>query len=153
MADGLSYGDNAKAAFITRGLTEITALGVRLGANPLTFSGLAGLGDLIATCSSPLSRNHHAGREIANGRSLTEVTKSMDNIAERVTTTIATRSLAQQLDMEMPITEKIYQVLYDALDPRQAVKELMEADTRHEFAGRKWNLFALFRSRKRAQSP
>ncbi len=84
IADGLSYGDNAKAAFITRGLTEITALGVALGANPLTFSGLAGLGDLIATCSSPLSRNHQVGVDLSKGHSLTEIMESMTEVAEGV---------------------------------------------------------------------
>ncbi len=112
MVDGLSYGDNAKAAFITRGLTEITALGVALGANPLTLSGLAGLGDLIATCSSPLSRNHYVGMELTKGRQLREIIGSMDSVAEGVGTTAAAWNLAQQLGLEMPLTEKIYRVLY-----------------------------------------
>ncbi len=150
MADGLGYGDNAKAAFMTRGLTEMTALGVAVGANPLTFSGLAGLGDLIATCASPLSRNHYVGVELTNGRSLNEITDSMTGVAEGVTTTIAARNLAQQLGVEMPITERIYQILYEGVNPRQAAAELMEADTRHELAGRKWKLFSLFRRRKRS---
>jgi len=150
MADGLNYGDNAKAAFITRGLTEITALSVTLGANPLTLSGLAGLGDLIATCASPLSRNHHVGVELTKGRSLTEITDSMDGIAEGVTTTSAAWELAQQLGLEMPITEKIYHVLYRSLDPRQAASELMAAEATHELAGRRWNLFSLFRRRRRS---
>ena len=142
MADGLGYGDNAKAAFITRGLTEMTALGVALGANPLTFSGLAGLGDLIATSASPLSRNHYVGVELAKGRSLEEITASMTEVAEGVTTTIAARNLARQLGLEMPITEKIYQVLCEGVDPRQAAVELMAAETKHELAGRKWKLFS-----------
>ncbi len=150
MADGLGYGDNAKAAFITRGLTEITALSVVLGANPLTLSGLAGLGDLIATCASPLSRNHYVGVELTRGRSLTEIIDSMDGFAEGVTTTSAAWELAQQLGLEMPITEKIYQVLYRGLDPRQAAGELMAAEATHELAGRRWNLFTLFRHRKRS---
>ena len=150
MADGLGYGDNAKAAFMTRGLTEMTALGVALGANPLTFSGLAGLGDLIATCTSPLSRNHYVGVELTNGRSLKEITDSMTGVAEGVSTTIAARHLAQQLGVEMPITERIYQILYEGVDPHQAAAGLMEADARHELAGRKWKLFSLFRRRKRS---
>ncbi|GAG81040.1 unnamed protein product, partial [marine sediment metagenome] len=109
MVDGLGYGDNAKAAFITRGLTEMAALGVALGANPLTFSGLAGLGDLIATCASPLSRNHYVGMELTKGRSLKEITDSMTGVAEGVTTTIVAWNLAQAAGLEMPITEKIYQ--------------------------------------------
>jgi glycerol-3-phosphate dehydrogenase (NAD(P)+) len=145
IADGLGYGDNAKAAFITRALTEITALGVALGANPLTFAGLTGLGDLIATCASPLSRNHHVGVELTKGRSLEEITKSMTGVAEGVTTTIVAYNLAQQLGLEMPITEKIYQVLYQGLSPKQAALELMEAEAKHELVGRKWRLFSLFK--------
>ncbi|UCG10818.1 MAG: NAD(P)-dependent glycerol-3-phosphate dehydrogenase [Dehalococcoidia bacterium] len=151
MTDGLDYGDNAKAAFITRGLTEITALGVALGANPLTFSGLAGLGDLIATCASPLSRNHYVGVELTKGRPLTEIVDSMEGVAEGVSTTIAVRTIAQQMGLEMPITEKIYRVLYEGLDPRQAGEELISASVaQHELAGRKWKLFSLFRRRKRS---
>ncbi len=145
MADGLGYGDNAKAAFITRGLTEITALGVAMLANVLTFSGLAGLGDLIATCASPLSRNHYVGVELTKGRSLKEITDSMTGVAEGVSTTLAAWNLAQQMGLEMPITEKIYQVLYQGVDPRQAVSELMAAEVKHELDGRKWRLFSVFR--------
>jgi len=148
MADGLGYGDNAKAAFITRGLTEMAALGVALGANPLTFSGLAGLGDLIATCASPLSRNHYVGVELTKGRSLKEITDSMTGVAEGVTTTIVAWNLAQAAGLEMPITEKIYQVLYGGLDPRQGAVKLMAAEARHELAGRKWKLFSFFRHQK-----
>lgn len=145
IADGLGYGDNAKAAFMTRGLTEITALGMALGANPLTFSGLAGLGDVIATCTSPLSRNHYVGAEMAKGRSLAEITDSMTEVAEGVNTTLVARNMAQQLGLEMPITEKIYQVLYENADPRQAATELMGGNVRHELSGRRWRLFSLFR--------
>lgn len=148
IADGLGYGDNAKSAFMTRGLTEITALGVALGANPLTFSGLAGLGDLIATCSSPLSRNHYVGTELAKGRPLKEITENMDGVAEGVATTLVAWSLAQQLGLEMPITDKVYEVLYMGLDPRKAVDDLMAADVQHELTGRKWTLFSLFRRQK-----
>ncbi len=149
IADGLGYGDNAKAAFMTRGLTEITALGVAMGANPLTFSGLAGLGDVIATCASPLSRNHYVGEELAKGRSFVEITDKMTEVAEGVGTTIVARNLAQQIGLEMPITEKIYQVLYENLEPRQAAAELMGGNARHELVGRRWKLFSLFKRRKR----
>ncbi len=152
IADGLHYGDNAKAAFVTRGLTEITALGMSLGANPLTFSGLAGLGDVITTCASPLSRNHHVGMELAKGRPLTEIVDSMKEVAEGVNTTLVARDLAQQLGLEMPITEKIYQVLYENADPKQAAVELMGGNAKHELAGRRWRLFSLFRRRKRAST-
>jgi len=152
MADGLGYGDNAKAAFMTRGLTEMAALGVALGASPLTLSGLAGLGDLMATCASPLSRNRYVGVELAKGRPLEEITASMTEVAEGVSTAIAARNLARQLGLEMPITEKIYQVLYEGVDPRQATVELMMAETKHELAGRKWKLFSFFRRRKRSST-
>jgi glycerol-3-phosphate dehydrogenase (NAD(P)+) len=145
IADGLGYGDNAKAALITRGLTEITALGVALGANPLTFSGLTGLGDLIATCSSPLSRNHYVGVELTKGRTLEDIIKSMTSVAEGVGTTIVAYKLAKQFEIEMPITERIYKVLYKKLDPHKAALELMEAEARHELMGRRWRLFSLFR--------
>lgn len=149
IADGLGYGDNAKAAFMTRGLTEITALGMALGANPLTFSGLAGLGDVIATCASPLSRNHYVGTELAKGRPLAEILESMTEVAEGVNTTLVATNLAQQLGLEMPITEKIHQVLYEDADPRQAAVELMGGNAKHELSGRRWRLFSLFRRRKR----
>jgi len=148
IADGLGYGDNAKAAFMTRGLTEITALGVALGANPLTFSGLAGLGDVIATCASPLSRNHYVGVELSKGRSMTEITNSMTEVAEGVSTTLVVHDLAQQLELEMPITEKIYQILYENAEPRQMAAKLMGGNTRHELSGRRWKLFSLFRRQK-----
>jgi glycerol-3-phosphate dehydrogenase (NAD(P)+) len=148
IADGLGYGDNAKAAFMTRGLTEITALGMALGANPLTFSGLAGLGDVITTCASPLSRNHFVGVELAKGRALAEILESMNQVAEGINTTLVAHNLAQQLGLEMPITEKIYQVLYENADPKVAAVELMGGNARHELAGRRWRLFSLFRHRK-----
>lgn len=149
MADGLGYGDNAKAAFITRGLTEVSALGVAMGANPLTFSGLAGLGDLIATCSSPLSRNHYLGVELTKGRAAEEIASTMDGVAEGVTTTRVAWELAQGLGLEMPITEKIYKVLYQGLSPREAAQELMSAPVNHELTGRKWTLFSYLSRRKR----
>jgi len=125
IANGLGLGDNAKAAFITKGLAEITSLGIALGANPLTFSGLSGLGDLIATCSSPLSRNHYVGVELAKGRSLNDIKSGMQSIAEGVDTTLATYQLAQQLGVQMPIIEKLYQVLFEGSDPRRAMIELI----------------------------
>jgi glycerol-3-phosphate dehydrogenase (NAD(P)+) len=152
IADGLGYGDNAKAAFMTRGLTEITALGMALGANPLTFSGLAGLGDVIATCTSPLSRNHYVGTELAKGRPLAEVTDSMTEVAEGINTTLVAQNIAQKIGLEMPITEKLYQVLYEDADPRQAAVELMGGNVKHELSGRRWRLFSLFRRSRRPSS-
>jgi len=148
IADGLSYGDNAKAAFMTRGLTEITALGVALGANPLTFSGLAGLGDVIATCASPLSRNHYVGVELTKGRSVTEILNTMNGVAEGVTTTLVARNLAHNLGLEMPITERVYRVLYENADPGEVAAEMMGVNVRHELSGRKWRLFSFLRRRK-----
>ncbi|MDP3880402.1 MAG: NAD(P)H-dependent glycerol-3-phosphate dehydrogenase [Dehalococcoidales bacterium] len=150
IADGLGYGDNAKAALITRGLTEMTALGVALGANPLTFSGLAGLGDLVATCASPLSRNHYVGVELTKGRSLAEIAESMSGVAEGVTTTLVVWEIARQMGLAMPITEAIYQVLYEGADLRQKAARLMSAVNSHELAGRKWRLFSFLRRRKRS---
>jgi glycerol-3-phosphate dehydrogenase (NAD(P)+) len=152
IADGLGYGDNAKAAFMTRGLTEITALGMALGANPLTFSGLAGLGDVITTCASPLSRNHYVGVELAKGRPLAEILESMHQVAEGVNTTLVAHNLAQQQGLEMPITEKIYQVLYENADPKLAALDLMGGNAKHELSGRRWRLFSLFRHRKNTAS-
>ncbi|MBI2846728.1 MAG: NAD(P)-dependent glycerol-3-phosphate dehydrogenase [Chloroflexi bacterium] len=126
MADGLGQGNNAKAAFITRGLAEITRLGMAAGAQPLTFAGLACLGDLIATCSSPLSRNRYVGEQLAKGRALKEIVSSMHAIAEGLDTTMAARKMAKKLGVEMPITELTYRVLFEGLPPRQAVIELME---------------------------
>ncbi len=152
IADGLGYGDNAKAAFMTRGLTEITALGVALGAHPLTFAGLAGLGDLIATCNSPLSRNHYVGVELTKGRSVTEIISTMNGVAEGVTTTLVARNLAHNLGLEMPITERVYQVLYENADSRQVAAEMMGGNARHELAGRKWRLFSFFKRRRRSSA-
>jgi glycerol-3-phosphate dehydrogenase (NAD(P)+) len=148
MIDGLGYGDNAKAAFITRGLTEMAALGLALGASPLTLTGLTGLGDLIATCASTLSRNHYVGVELTEGRSLEEITRSMVGVAEGVTTTAAVWNLAQQLKLGMPITEKIYEVLYMNRDPQEVMSEILGAAGKHELAGRKWQLFSLFRHKR-----
>jgi glycerol-3-phosphate dehydrogenase (NAD(P)+) len=152
IADGLGYGDNAKAALVTRGLVEMTALGVALGANPLTFSGLAGLGDLMATCASPLSRNHYVGVELTKGRPLKEITGAMSGVAEGISTTLATWHLARELGVEMPITEQMYRVLYQGIDPREAARELMDAQARHELAGRKWRLFSYIRRKNRSRS-
>ena len=133
IGDGMGYGDNGKAAFITRGLTEITRLGVSAGASPLTFAGLAGLGDLIATAASPLSRNRYVGEQMAKGRSLRDILSTMQNVAEGVDTTAAAMKMARELGVEMPITEAMYRVLFEGLDPRQAVVELMGRVPRPEW--------------------
>lgn len=132
IADGLGVGDNAKAAFITRGLAEITRLGVAAGAQPLTFAGLAGLGDLVATCASPLSRNRYVGEQLARGKTWLEIRGSMTNVAEGVNATGAALALAGKLHVEMPITQVTYRVLFDGLAPREAVAELMGRPPRAE---------------------
>jgi len=148
IADGLGYGDNAKSAYITRGLTEISALGVALGANPLTFSGLAGLGDLVATCASPFSRNHYVGVELGKGRPLKEILDSMDSVAEGVSTTLVAYELARKMGLGMPITERLYKILYEKADPRQVALEMIGGNARHELVGRRWRLFSFFRRKK-----
>jgi glycerol-3-phosphate dehydrogenase (NAD(P)+) len=135
VCDGFGFGDNARAAFVTRGLAEIARLGVAAGARPLTFLGLAGAGDLVATCYSPLSRNHRLGVELAKGRSLDDILLSLEGVAEGVTTTVAALELARGHDVEMPITEKTHQVLFEGLEPRRAATELMGRSPRHEIHG------------------
>lgn len=134
-SDGLGFGDNAKAAFLTRGLAEIARLGIAMGANPLTFAGLAGMGDLMATCVSKHSRNRRLGEELARGRSLEEALASLGMVAEGVATTAAAWQIANHYQIEMPITETIYRVLFEGHSPRQAVIELMERDRKGELAG------------------
>ena len=126
ICDGLEFGENAKAALITRGLAEIARLGVAAGAQPLTFAGLAGVGDVIATCASRLSRNRFVGEQLALGRSWPEIRASMDNVAEGVNATGAALRLAEQLDVEMPIAQTTYRVLHEGLSPREAAIELMQ---------------------------
>lgn len=125
ICDGLGFGTNAKSAFITRGLAEITRLGLAAGASPLTLAGLAGLGDLVATCFSPLSRNRRVGEEMARGKPLAQVLADLGQVAEGVDTTAAALLLAERLKVEMPITRATYRVLFEGLPPAQAVSELM----------------------------
>ncbi|MFD2640338.1 NAD(P)H-dependent glycerol-3-phosphate dehydrogenase [Piscibacillus salipiscarius] len=125
ISDGLGYGDNAKAALITRGLAEIARLGTKLDANPLTFAGLTGVGDLIVTCTSQHSRNWRAGNMLGKGYVLQDVLDQMGMVVEGVRTTKAAYQLAQKLDIPMPITEGLYELLFDEKDPKQVVDELM----------------------------
>ncbi len=133
ISDGLDLGDNAKSAFITRGLAEITRLGIAAGAQPLTFAGLAGMGDIIATCSSPLSRNRYVGEQLARGKSWPEIRESMDNVAEGVNTTGAAVAMAEELDVEMPISDVTYRMLFEGLPPTEAIAELMGRPPRSEW--------------------
>lgn len=135
IGDGMGAGDNAKAAFLTRGIAEIARLGVASGAQVLTFAGLSGIGDLIATCSSPLSRNHTVGRELAKGRDLDDIVSSMSEVAEGVTTTRAARLLGERLNVDLPIVEQMHRVLFEGLSPIEAVATLMEREPKHEWQG------------------
>jgi len=125
ITDGLGYGDNAKAALITRGLAEITRLGARMGANPLTFSGLTGLGDLIVTCTSVHSRNWKAGNMLGKGNSLEDVVSGMGMVIEGVRTAKAAHQLAAKYDVSMPLTESLYSVLFEGVAPKESVDALM----------------------------
>jgi glycerol-3-phosphate dehydrogenase (NAD(P)+) len=125
ISDGLAFGDNAKAALMTRGLAEISRLGLRLGANPLTFSGLAGIGDLIVTCTSTHSRNWRAGNMLGKGHQLEDVLAKMGMVVEGVKTTKAAYELALNLNVEMPITQVLYQILFENKRPKQGVEDLM----------------------------
>jgi glycerol-3-phosphate dehydrogenase (NAD(P)+) len=123
MIDGLGLGDNAKGAFITWGWSEVVSLGVTLGARASTFYGLAGLGDLIATCSSNLSRNHYVGYELAKGRSLSEISASMPHVAEGVATTAAVHRLAKTQGLKLPIINLIYGILFEGLPPSRVLSK------------------------------
>jgi len=125
MVDGLGYGNNAKAAYMAHGLSEIANLGVAMGAKPLTFLGLSGLGDLLATCDSSLSRNHTLGEGMARGRSMKEMIESIGSTVEGIPTTAAALKMSKELGVEMPITERIYRVLYEGLSPAKAMAELI----------------------------
>jgi glycerol-3-phosphate dehydrogenase (NAD(P)+) len=132
IVDGLRFGRNTLAALITRGLAEITRLGVSRGGNPLTFSGLSGMGDLVLTCTGDLSRNRQVGLAIGRGRTLDEILSEMEMVAEGVATTLSARQLAAEMGVEMPITEQVYLALYEGKDARSAVSDLMGRALRDE---------------------
>jgi glycerol-3-phosphate dehydrogenase (NAD(P)+) len=134
ISDGLGYGLNTRAALITRGLAEITRLGVKLGAHPLTFSGLGGLGDLVLTCTGSLSRNRTVGLKLGEGRTLKQALDEMTMVAEGVKTTKSCYNLAASVGVEMPILEQTYQVLYENKDCRTAVQELYQRSLKEELA-------------------
>ncbi len=124
-SDGLNFGSNARAALITRGLAEIMRLGVAMGAEQRTFFGLAGMGDLVLTCTGELSRNRTVGFKIGKGMKLEEIISGMKMVAEGIKTAKAAYALSKKMAVEMPITEQVYQILYEGKDPKDAVKELM----------------------------
>ena len=132
MTAGLGYGSNSIAALITRGLAEVSRLAMSQGAKLETLMGLAGLGDLVLTCTGSLSRNRYVGEELGKGRSLNEITAGMYEVAEGVKTTQAVKQLASKLGVEMPITDQVYAVLYEKLSAREAVSELMSRPLRAE---------------------
>ena len=132
IADGLGFGHNTRAAVITRGLAEISRLGVRLGCNPLTLAGLAGMGDLVLTCNGPQSRNRQAGLLFAQGKSLAEVQTAMRQVAEGIRTTRSVHDLAAKVGVEMPISAAIYRVLYENQPVGQVMSDLLGRPPRHE---------------------
>ena len=132
ISDGLGYGTNTRAALITRGLAEISRLGVAMGAEPLTFSGLGGLGDLVLTCTGDLSRNRTVGLKLGQGKKLSTILSEMNMVAEGVMTTRSAWNLASKIEVEMPILEQVYQVLYKDKPCNEAVSDLLSRSLKHE---------------------
>ena len=135
IGEALQVGDNGRAAFLSRGLAEIARLGVALGASPLTFSGLAGLGDLIATAYSRHSRNRYLGEQLGRGRPLVEILAGMVHVVEGVETTRAARALATGAGVDMPIADAVYRVLFEGVSPPDAIHALMTREAQDELAG------------------
>ena len=131
-SDALGFGSSARAALITRALAEITRLGVAMGANPLTFAGLAGLGDLVLTCTGDLSRNRTVGLKIGQGMGLKEITAGMNMVAEGIKTTRSAYELSKKMGVEMPITTQVFELLYKGKEPKEAVKALMTRELKGE---------------------
>lgn len=132
ISDGLGFGDNTKAALMTRGMYEMSKMGLMLGANPHTFNGLSGMGDLIVTCTSMHSRNRRAGILIGKGRSIEQATKEVGQVVEGIKTTKSAYQLAKKHNIEMPISQSLYQVLYNGKDPKDAVNILMTRKKKEE---------------------
>jgi glycerol-3-phosphate dehydrogenase (NAD(P)+) len=132
IVDGLSAGSNAKAALVTRGLVEISRLATAMGAQPATFSGLAGLGDLITTCISPEGRNRHVGEQIGKGEKLEEILAEMPGVAEGVTTTMSVMELARRYRVEMPITAAVHAILFEGKEVLAALTDLMTREPKPE---------------------
>jgi glycerol-3-phosphate dehydrogenase (NAD(P)+) len=132
ISDGLNLGLNTRAALITRGIAEIQRLGVRLGANSKTFMGLAGIGDLVLTCTGTLSRNWNVGNKLGQGIKLDAILSETRTVAEGVKTTKSVFNLSQKVGVEMPIAEQVYHILYDDLDPKEALRTLMSRDLKQE---------------------
>ena len=138
-ADGLGFGDNGKAGLMTRGLAEMMRVGIAAGANPLTFAGLAGIGDVIATCGSKLSRNHRLGEELAKGRSWTEIEASLPGVAEGAYTVDAALALADRLGVEMPIAREVHNALFEGKSVQRCLVDLLARESKDELADfRSW---------------
>jgi glycerol-3-phosphate dehydrogenase (NAD(P)+) len=136
VADGMGLGDNTKALLLTRSLNEMARLGASMGADLVTFGGMAGIGDLMATCASPLSRNHQVGERLAQGQTLEEIQSSMMMVAEGVKTTRAVHQYARSLDLDLPIARAVYQLLYEGLSVREVMQRLMSRAVGYEFPPR-----------------
>ncbi|MCX7770704.1 MAG: NAD(P)H-dependent glycerol-3-phosphate dehydrogenase [Proteobacteria bacterium] len=132
ISEGMSLGYNAMAALITRGLAEMTRLGVAMGANPLTFKGLSGVGDLVLTCTGSLSRNRQVGIKLAQGMKINDIEGQMRMVAEGVKTSKAVKNLAEKYGVEMPISESVYNIIYNGYSPTNALKELMQRQLKFE---------------------
>ena len=132
ISDGAGFGDNTKAAIMTRGVYEITRLGAKMGAQPRTFAGLSGIGDLIVTCMSRHSRNRHVGEEIGKGRKVADVLAEMVMVAEGVATSQSVHELSGKHGIEMPIVSEVYRVLFEGKDPHRATEDLMTRDAKGE---------------------
>jgi len=132
ISDGLGFGLNARAALVTRGLAELTRLGLKLGGRPETFMGLSGMGDLILTCTGDLSRNRQLGLRLAAGESLEGALRELGHVAEGATTALEVERLARELNVDMPITEAVVQILNQEMPPREAVAALLARDLKDE---------------------
>ncbi len=137
ISDGFGFGSNSMAGLVTRGLAEMTRLGLKLGARQETYAGLAGLGDLVLTCTGKLSRNRYVGFELGKGKSLEEIVSGMKMIAEGISTTKSIRQLAQREKVEMPICEQVFQIIYGKKDPKQALYDLMSRELKEEYKTQK----------------
>lgn len=135
ICDGLGLGHDARAALITRGLSEVKRLGLTFGAQEITFSGLSGIGDLVLTCTASLSRNYSVGFNLGKGKTLAEITANTNSVAEGVSTTLAAWRLSREKGIEMPITEQVYLTLYEDKSPALAVRDLMTRSLKTEFYG------------------
>mmetsp|Transcript_23494 Transcript_23494/g.11297 ORF Transcript_23494/g.11297 Transcript_23494/m.11297 type:complete len:349 (+) Transcript_23494:1080-2126(+) len=138
ISDGMNLGLNARAALVTRGLTEIRRLGLKMGASAITFTGLAVIGDLILTCTGNLSRNHTVGKKLGEGKKLDDILAGMKMIAEGVENTRSVYELSNKLEVKMPICNLVYRILYEGMSPQKAIKELMQRDLKCEFDDGCW---------------